>query len=202
MTEIIIVKYGLPEYEAECVQQVTNCTKYPFHLTVYDNYPKDENLSIVWNRLIERSDAEYICLLNNDTIVSKGWLGKLLRAFSIKNAGAVGPISNRAGGAQGGFRAAVEDKIVQTLMLSGFCLLFPRSSWEIVGGFDEKFKIYGEDSDFCARLKKKRGLYIHYGVFVYHFGAQGTPIAEKRGKDMSAIRKESSLLFQRKIHET
>ena len=199
MVEIIIVRYNLPEYEAECVASVlanTDDRKTPFHLTYYDNYEKDENLSVVWNRLIKRSNADYIILLNNDTIVKPEWLEKLLDATKLKKFGAVGAISNRAGGHQGGWKKSPHDQVVQCSMLSGFACLFPKKVWEELGGFDEKYVLYGEDSDFFNRMRKKYWLYTHYGVHIYHYKAKSTSEAEKRGKDIKKIQKESGARFQ------
>ena len=38
--------------------------------------------------------------------------------------------------------------------LDGGVLVARRAAFEMIGGFDELFSFYGEDSDFCARLKK------------------------------------------------
>ena len=81
--EVIMVRYGLPELEQECVASVLEyTTDVDYHLTDYDNYEADEGLAKVWNDLIRASDAEYICLLNNDTRVESEWLSKLLEAFA------------------------------------------------------------------------------------------------------------------------
>lgn len=200
MTEIILVRYGMREYEDETIEQVLKCTK-DFHLTVYDNWFRDANLSTVWNDLIERSDADTICLLNTDVVVTEGWLEKLKEGLTPK-VGAIGPISNRAGGHQGGHAKPVDDNIRECSMLSGFCLVFPKNVWREVGGFDEKFKLYGEDSDFCFRIRRKGyKLMTHYGVWIFHHGAKSTEAAKRRGKDIDKIRNESARLFQAKIHK-
>ena len=199
LTNIIIVKYNIPDYEKDCIKQVLNYTddrKTPYHLTVYDNYEKDENLSVVWNRLIEQSNSDYILLLNNDTIVSKDWLEKLMEATKKPKFGAVGPITNCAGGHQGGFTEAQENNIIQCNQLSGFAVLFPKAVWKDLNGFDEKYKLYGEDSDFFRRMRKAGySLFTHYGVFIYHYGQASRKEAEKRGKNIVEIRKESSARY-------
>ena len=202
MLEIIIVKYNLRDYENETISQVLETVKIPYHLTVYENYERDGNLSTVWNDLIRRSDAEFIILLNNDTVPSKDWVENLLDILKDKKVGAVGPISNRAGGFQGGHKRAQKyPMVVEASMLSGFCLSFRKETWEEVGGFDERYKLYGEDSQFCVDLKKKGyKLIIRYDTFVYHHKAKSQPIAEDRGKDIEAIKKESQALF-RKINK-
>lgn len=202
MLEIIIVKYQNKDYEDETISQVLATLKIPYHLTVYENYERDRNLSVVWNDLIRRSDAEYICLLNNDTVPSMGWIEKLLEVVKDPKVGAVGPISNRAGGHQGGFKGVVEDKTQDCTNLSGFCLVFRKEVWEKVGGFNEAYKLYGEDSQFVADIRKAGlKLVTHYGVFVYHHGHKSTAVALKRGKDIDAIKKESAAIYQKYINK-
>ncbi len=197
--EIILVKYGQKEYEDETIEQVLKCTK-DYNLTIYDNWFRDANLSTVWNELIKRSDAEFICLLNTDTVVSEGWLDELLKVLRNPKVGAVGPVSNRAGGHQGGWEKSPKNSTEECTMLSGFCLVFPKKVWEEVGGFDERFKLYGEDSDFCFRIRKAGyKLMTHYGVWIFHWGAKSSESAKRRGKDIAKIQRESSELFQRKI---
>jgi len=197
MLELIIVKYNNREYENDTIQQVLQTVNIPYHMTVYENYDKDENLSVVWNRLIKRSNAKYICLLNNDTVPREEWLVKLMEVVKKKDFGAVGPISNHAGGHQGGFTGPQEDKVVDCLMLSGFCMLFPKSVWKKVGGFNEDYHLYGEDSDFCRKITKAGyRMFTHYGAYVYHHGSKSMSIAEERGKDIKQIRKEASQRYQ------
>ncbi len=39
--------------------------------------------------------------------------------------------------------------------VSGAFLLFPRSVYQLIGGLDEDYFMYGEDIDFCYRMKQK-----------------------------------------------
>ena len=201
MVEIIVVRYNLAQLEADCLCSVlehTDDRETPYHITFYDNYEKDENLSVVWNRLIKRSNADYIMLLNNDTLVKADWLKKLLEATKLKKFGAVGAVSNRAGGHQGGWEESPHNEIVQCVMLSGFAVLFPKKVWKDIGGFDENYKLYGEDSDFFDRMRDKYNLYTHYGVHIFHYKAQSTKEAEKRGKDIKKIQQESAQRYQQR----
>ena len=165
-------------------------------MTVHDNYPRDENLSTVWNKLIKRSEAEYICLLNTDVIVEDDWLSKLVGGID-EETGATGPITNRCGTNQGG--CAIEnkqDKIIPINSLSGFCLVFPKKVWEEVGGFNEKYKLYGEDSEFCESIKKLGyKLKMNQNVYIYHYGGKTTSKAKLEGKDTDSIRQESKDIF-------
>lgn len=203
LVELIIVRYGAVEYLKQCVEQVLQVTDYPYHLTIYDNYPNDENLSVVWNRLIARTDADYICLLNPDTIPERGWLTRLMSTFDKPKIGAVGAISNTAGGFQGGHQKSVKNGQNKALTtLSGFCLLFPKRIWKEVGGFDERFHLYGEDSLFTARIKKAGyQLIARTDTFVYHYKEKSRAVAEARGKDITKERAKANKLFQEEIHK-
>ena len=170
-------------------------------MTVYENYYKDENLSVVWNKLVNESRAEYVCLLNNDTVPNGNWLELLLEEMK-DGVGAVGPISNSAGGHQGGFSNSLKEKTVKECnMLSCFCVLIDKKAFQAIGGFDERFKLYGEDSDLFHRMRKAGyKLITNYNSFVYHHGKASTKVAEARGKDITKIQRESAQLYQEKIH--
>ncbi|MBP8309069.1 MAG: glycosyl transferase [Burkholderiaceae bacterium] len=36
---------------------------------------------------------------------------------------------------------------------AGMCMVLPASAWRAVGGFDERYRMYCEDFDLCARLR-------------------------------------------------
>lgn len=198
--EIIIVKYGLPELEAECVSSVeTHTTDVDHKLTVHDNYEADEGLSKVWNDIIRESDAEYICLLNNDTRVEAKWLSRLLECFKEDgDLGALGPMTNASTGPQGNrkYRTKSKNLLPARYPLVGFCLVFPRHVWEEIGGFDEEYEIYGEDSDFCMKVWEHGfKCMIRTDVFIFHHGKSSTPIAIARGKDILRLKAESKDRF-------
>lgn len=204
--EIIVVKYGLPELETECLASIEEqTTGVDYKLTPHCNLEADEHLSKVWNDRIRESFAEYICLLNNDTkIVEDDWLSKLLESFNeIEGLGAVGPTTNSASGPQGnsGWRRRFASKklVERGGPLVGFCMVFPRTVWEEVGGFDEEYALYGEDSDFCMELLN-RGykLAIRSDVFVFHHGKASTPVAMKKGKDIPSLITKSRERYRRK----
>ena len=165
-TEIIIVKYNQGELENECVKRVLEYTNpKTYNLTVYSNYPHNENLPVIFNRCIERSDCEFICLLNSDAYVEKGWLLRLLEHLKY-GVGAVAPVTDNATEQMQSRGTGIVEAEV---MLSGFCLLFRKAVWKEVGGFDEHIKLYCDDDLFSWELKR-RGykLIIVKSVFVEH----------------------------------
>jgi hypothetical protein len=187
--EIIILKYKNPAMEDACVSSVLEHTHCPYDLTVYDNAPENMNIGVLWNKLINRSWADYICLLNSDTLVEEGWLTKLMEVFDEhEDAGAVGPVTNSSNNPQE--RDKTKEKEVHCLSdeesmgaLCGFCLLFKKKAWEDTNGFDEHFGFYGQENAFLCTFKKAGyRQYYRTDVFVYHHGGGSIKLAERRGE--------------------
>jgi len=179
--EIILVKFNQPKYEDACIESVKKFTDLNKHtLTIYDNYPKKENLAVVWNRLIEESEDENICLLNSDTLVEPRW-ERLIEALEDKTVGAVGPITNKCGGKQKGMERA--DSIEEINDLSGFCYCFRKSVWKEVGGFPEDMPFYGQESIFNRKLED-RGykLKVDRRVFIHHHKGKSWLKAKEAGE--------------------
>lgn len=164
LAEIIIVTYGQPKLEAACVESVKKHTNLEKHrLTVVNNFIRDKNLGALWNELIEKSTADFICLLNSDTVVEPEWLEKLIQCATKCEADAVGPTTNHCGYhyqmvPRGDFHKEVSQ-------LSGFCLLLRRSAWQKARGFREDCPFYGQESNLLRRLKHK---VVCGNVFVHH----------------------------------
>ena len=204
-----MVRYKLPRYENETLATVLKYTEVPYHLTAYDNGISNPGLSKTWNKCIERSDADYICLLNSDVNVEPEWLKKMLSVFDThkeQKPGIVGPITNRCGTHQSGHEKANDLRLVQPCdTLSGFCMVFPKRIWEEVGGFDEGYFLYGEDSDFCERVKEAGyGLFTAYDTFVFHYGHKSMENAEEIEPDfdVQAVRQESAKRFRERWGRT
>jgi N-acetylglucosaminyl-diphospho-decaprenol L-rhamnosyltransferase len=59
--------------------------------------------------------------------------------------------------------------------LSGACMLVRRAAFEQVGGFDEKYFMYFEDVDLCARLGRAGGKIVYApSAVVTHVGGHST----------------------------
>jgi GT2 family glycosyltransferase len=169
--EIILITFNLPDKEKECIDSVKKFTDLNKHtLTIYDNYPKKENLAVVWNRLIENSKEDIICLLNNDTVVEKGW-DRMIEVLKDPKVGAVGPVTNNCGGRQKNM--SKNGKVEEINDLSGFCYCFRKSVWEEVGRFPEDMPFYGQESIFNLKLKDHGyKLMVDRRVYVHHHKAQ------------------------------
>lgn len=72
------------------------------------------------------------------------------------------------------------DEVSEQVIISGACVLIKKEVFEKIGGFDEKYFLYFEDSDFIKRAKDD-GWKIYYNgqVSLYHKVSQSTVIGSK-----------------------
>jgi GT2 family glycosyltransferase/tetratricopeptide (TPR) repeat protein/glycosyltransferase involved in cell wall biosynthesis len=137
-----------------------------------------------------RGDA--ILLLNNDTVVTPGWLERMLGALELDpDCGLAGPVSNSVSGPQwvGSANYSSLDQLpkfatqwcaahagqsAEAPRLVGFCLLLRRAVVEKIGGLDPQFGNGNfEDDDFCIRAGLAGfKLRIALDSFVHHTGGQ------------------------------
>jgi len=180
---IIVIGYTVSEkmkqIESNCVNSVVANTEYPYHLTYYNNYKSGYSLTNVWNKFIRASKHKYICLLNSDTVVYPGWLTKLVETLDSDNTvGFVGPSTNNCHGSQrnvpsleAASQLPCNSVRVSNVPLCGFCLLFEKQTFMNLGGFDERFKLYGQESDLLKRAQEKGYRFAwRQDAFVYHIG--------------------------------
>ena len=146
------------------------------------------------NQGIAAARGDYILLMNNDIVVTPGWLERMiLCAERDPKIGIVGPMSNCVTGPQlinevtynktnlkglNDFAAEISNKYAgkskQFLHVVGFCMLIKRVVIDKIGGLDE---IYGtgnlEDADFCLRATLAGfGSWRVEDCFIHHFGSR------------------------------
>jgi tetratricopeptide (TPR) repeat protein/glycosyltransferase involved in cell wall biosynthesis len=163
------------------------------------------------NQGIRAAAGRQILLLNNDTVVTTGWLRRLLRALSsAPDVGLAGPCSNCVSGAQqvaasyedlaglDGFAwewgKAHDGALADTDRLIGFCLLIRREVVDRIGLLDEQFGVgCFEDDDYCLRaLRAGFRAVIARDAFVHHFGGR-TFVGS--GFDFAALMQENRQRF-------
>lgn len=160
--------------------------------TIYN----EENLGFACanNQGIEISEGEYVLLLNNDVILTDGWLSRMINvAESDDRIGIVAPCTNHASGRQVvTFKGTeendeeIQDFAKSTLLKNagnwisvsrviGFCMLIKRDVIFKVGVLDEMFGPGGyEDYDYCMRVKQANyDIVIALGTFIFHIGGKG-----------------------------
>lgn len=217
-TSIVVLARNQIDYTRRCLESIERCTPEPHEVVVVDNASTDgtaeylgkwangrpdrrvitntENLGFAGgnNLGIAAAVGEYIALVNNDVVVTPGWLGKLLAcAARDPLTGIVGPMSNAVSGPQfvdqplyeleslaglDEFSAEWSEKhkreVTQVARAVGFCWLLRRALIDKIGGLDTRFGIGNfEDDDVCVRAKVAGfNCMVARDCYVHHFGSK------------------------------
>jgi len=155
------------------------------------------------NRGMRETDGDVV-LLNSDTIVTPGWIEKLMAAaYSSGDVGTVTPLSNHATICSvpqpfeenllpSGFDVASFGAVVERVSRRaypriptgvGVCMYIRRALIEDIGLFDEKnFGLgYGEENDFCMRALARGWVHVaDDATFIYHAGHRSFGSARTR----------------------
>jgi GT2 family glycosyltransferase/MoaA/NifB/PqqE/SkfB family radical SAM enzyme len=216
IVSIIILVHNQLEHTRLCLESIEKYTPEAHEIIIVDNASTDgtpdyllqyrsahPNVQVIFNKEnrgfaagnnqgLVLAGGEYVLLLNNDTVVTHGWLTRMLAVFrNHPEAGLVGPTSNYVSGPQlinnvpyknmkqmHRFAMQLADKYRgqsdEIFRVVGFCLMARRAVVDRIGGLDEKFGAGNfEDDDFCIRAAiagfKAR---IAKDVFIHHIGGQ------------------------------
>ena len=140
------------------------------------------------NQALAAAEGSLLVILNNDVLVTAGWLSRLADQVERRGDCLVGPVTNRIGNEAeiaagyetwGELREFARDRAsryagatfpIPTLTM--FCLAMPRSVYERLGPLDEQFGVGTlEDDDYSMRARREElPLLCAADVFVHHFG--------------------------------
>ena len=150
------------------------------------------------NQGLRYSTADYTVLLNSDTILTKGWLERMIRCGeSDPHIGIVGPLSNAASyqsvpelakhngswkintlpngwsvnDVARNMEAGWQAVYPRVPILNGFCLAIKRKVIDRIGYLDEETFPggYGEENDYCFRATASGfQLAVSDDVYIYH----------------------------------
>lgn len=225
IVDIVIPTYKNLRGLKLCIDSIRACTSILYNMIIVNNgdskemheylekqddliYIKKEKLNFAqaMNIGIKAGTSKYVMLLNDDVIVSRGWLRNMVEAC-IGNVGVVGLFSNcdkgwlhdynvNIGGVEllPGINTFEEiepiisqiydyksdiTEIKEQDWVAFYATLIPRSVIEKVGILDESFTNSGEDTDYCHRARKLGYKVIQtYKSFIFHFGAVSRKILE------------------------
>jgi GT2 family glycosyltransferase/glycosyltransferase involved in cell wall biosynthesis/tetratricopeptide (TPR) repeat protein len=218
-TSIVILAHGERELTEACLASIEAHTPEPHELILVDNGSPDDTAALFERRAAERGNVRAVLnrrnagfaagcnlglalarggtvlLLNNDTLVTPGWLGRLRSALRDRSVGVAGPVSNNVSGPQlvadtaygdpyadpGALHAFAADRAAANAGASapvprvvGFCLLARREALYRIGGLEPRFGPGNfEDDDLCLRIQAAGfGARIALDAFVHHEGSR------------------------------
>jgi len=175
--EIIMLKFKEEsEIIDKAITRIIHNTDWPFKLTIFDNRLNTANTSKIWNRLVYESTCDYTLIIDSDAFIpakklSPCWLTRMME--SIDETGIVIPVSSTGGGAHQHVSGPEEypSSVINKDIWSGYCFLFDRERVWNPERFNEKFYIYGQDSEWAHRTSKRfGGAVMRKDVFVEHIG--------------------------------
>jgi GT2 family glycosyltransferase len=211
---IVILNYNGLKDTVECIESLQKITYKNYKIIIVDNNSIDnseeilrqkfpnykfiqtgENLGFAGGNNVGikhalKANAEYILLLNNDTIVEKSFLEPLVEtAESAKDIGVVGgkiyyndsgliwyagANLNQYTGKTQHFGDREKDSgqynnIRETGYVTGCLMLIKRSAIEKAGLMDDSYFLYYEETDWNVRIKKLGyRLIYNYNSVIYH----------------------------------
>lgn len=244
---IVIVSYNTKDLLGDCLSSLIASQTGDYDVWVVDNASTDgsadmieseypnvnlirsvENLGFgkANNLVALKSDADYVMLLNPDTILTCDLIGPMVKY--LEDHPEVGVVGPKALWPDGDTQLSCElfptikyelawqvrstfldrffkpDRLIEHVRMQdcshdspmpvqflwATCWLIRRDVINEIGLFDEQFRLYDEDLDFCARLSRKKW-HAHYLPFVslIHIGGMsstslGKAIMMRRGRDL------------------
>jgi glycosyltransferase involved in cell wall biosynthesis len=148
---------------------------------------------------IEAGSAPYVCLLNDDTVVGRGWLNALMHEAQKPDVGAVGPFSNCDQGWTHNETIEIAGQTLKTGMtldevrgiiheipkyqharqvhhrdwIAFYAVVMPRAVLKELGRIDDEFSDGCEDIDLCDKMIQDSLKVVQtYESWVFHFGAR------------------------------
>jgi GT2 family glycosyltransferase/glycosyltransferase involved in cell wall biosynthesis len=211
---IIILTYNNLDYTRMCLDSIYGKTDASeFEVIVVDNASTDTtpyflekyaserpNLKVIFNKVNQgfargnnigaaEATGDHLVFLNNDTVVTKGWLSGLLRHLQDMTVGMVGPVTNSSGNESqievdyqnlegmdefaAKYTRAHQGEAFEIRMLPFQCAALRLPVFEEVGPLDESFGIgMFEDDDYALRLKQKGyKILCAEDIFIHHWGS-------------------------------
>lgn len=209
--ELILVDNGSREPVAQFAEELQR--KYGNVVLIRNE--ANEGYAFGTDQGLAAAQGEFVVLLNNDVVVTPGWLGRQIALLSFDpKLGIVGPrASNTAGPQQvetvgyqdvSGLERFAEEwfrdhagELVVVPRLTGLCMVIRRELLDVIGGLDTTFGIGNyEDDDFCLRAQRAGYMLAVAGdVFIHHYGSA---TFRSINVDYATLMEENARIFRSK----
>lgn len=161
------------------------------------------------NRGVKSATGKYILLMNNDTLVTNDFVAPLVKAMEKDNTigmlqpqirslidrdalDSVGSYLTSTGflyhyGYLKSYKGEKYQKQMPVYSIKGACFIMRKNDYMRLGGFDEDFICYVEETDFCHRvwLSGKKVFYFP-DSYMYHYGGGDMRVMTK--DDLTMLR--------------
>jgi len=219
------------EFTKKCVESIVRNTDSPFRLIIINNGKnpdtgklledlernRDVETVIVrnarnvgWvkalNKGIELSRAPYVCFQNDDTVVTHGWLRKMIGILESRpDFGMINPAweGRPAGVSIEGFNAALEKRrkrrFIETDWCRGFSVVIKRAVIEKIGKVDEVYGLaYFDDVDYSVRAIEAGFItLVALDTYVYHH-RNVTFFEVLKGGKWNELHEKNKLIYYKK----
>jgi len=240
LVSIIVVTYNSSEFVSPCLNSIGRNTSYPsYEVIVVDNGSRDGTVEILKghasgdsrirleclpsntgfasgnNAGARAASGDYLVFLNADTIVTPGWVERLLRHVKRDpSIGLICAVTNFAGNEvkiNVDYRNEAEmelfalrvarqgyGRVLDISMAPLFCAMISRSLFKEVGGLDEGYQIGMFEDDDLSICVRQRALRVAAAedCFIHHFG-QGS-FAKLPGEEYNRLFEENRRRFEEK----
>lgn len=230
--DLVLLTWNNLKILKQCVDSILRFTNSPSRLIIVDNGSTEEGMKeylsslkgtatidirIVTNPINEgfakgtnkgmrASNSPYVCLLNNDILVTDGWLEEMIKvAEGNLKIGIVNPSSNNFGLRFG--KDTTLEEFARTFKSQtgkwtemesgiGFCMLIKRQVIDKVGYLDEDYGLaFFEDRDYSRRAKVAcYKCVMAKGCYVYHLEGRSVKLL----KDKDRLFEKNAELFYKK----
>jgi GT2 family glycosyltransferase len=228
---IVMLSWNAPEYTEVAIASIRAHTRVPHEIIIVDNGSGPETIArlqaipdirLIYNAVntgfafgcnqgLAAARGTHIVLLNNDVVVTDGWLEALIAVQQQNPAvGCSAPRTNNIAGRQ---KLAVTYRSLEELpafaaqraiehrgrwthevRAIGFCLCLHRHVVEEIGGLDPRYGTGNfEDDDYCIRIRAAGyDIAMCEDSFIHHFGsatfaANGVDYVANHERNMAAF---------------
>lgn len=223
LVSVIIPVYGKIQFTLHCLFSIArHLPKAPFEVIVIDDCSPDDSLQHIkavqgliietnhvnlgflksCNKAANAAKGKYLYFLNNDTVVTEGWMDNLLQTFDdLPHTGLAGSkLMYPDGRLQEAGGIVFSDSVIinygryqhpglpefnyarEVDYCSGASIMVPKALFEELGGFDEMYTpAYCEDTDLALKIRQKgyRVIYQPLSVVIHHEGvSSGTDLSQ------------------------